>query len=110
MRPILWDDGTRFDDPNARWGDSGSYLLQPGDPGYVNTAPATGGGSAKKKGTENGSGGLLAYGVGGVKYRFENLVFHVERITPVLGKVSDPDIVPEEPFAALNGEGSAEEF
>jgi hypothetical protein len=66
--------------------------------------------SAKKKGTENGSGGLLAYGVGGVKYRFENLVFHVERITPVLGKVSDPDIVPEEPFAALNGEGSAEEF
>jgi hypothetical protein len=52
MRPILWDDGTRFDDPNARWGDSGSYLLQPGDPGYVNTAPATGGGSAKKKGSQ----------------------------------------------------------
>jgi hypothetical protein len=66
--------------------------------------------SAKKKGTENGSGGLLAYGVGGVEDRFENLMFHVERIAPVLGEVSDPDIVPEESFAALNGEGSAEEF
>jgi hypothetical protein len=66
--------------------------------------------SPKKKGTENGSGGLLAYWVRGVEYRFENLVFHVERITPVLGEVSDPDIVTEESFAALNGEGSAEEF
>jgi len=66
--------------------------------------------SAKKKGTENGSGGLLAYGVGRVEYRFENLVFHVERIAPVLGEVSNPDVVAEESFAALNGEGSAEEF
>jgi len=65
---------------------------------------------AKKKGTENGSGGLLAYWVRGVEYRFENLVFHIERIAPVLGEVSDPDIVTEESFAALNGEGSAEEF
>ena len=37
-------------------------------------------------------------------------MFHVERIAPVLGEVSDPDIVTEESFAALNGEGSAEEF
>jgi hypothetical protein len=65
---------------------------------------------AKKKGTENGSSGLLAYGVGGVEYRFENLVFHIERIAPMLGEVSDPDIVTEDSFAALNGEGSAEEF
>jgi hypothetical protein len=34
MKTIYWDDGTTFDDPNARWGDP-SYLLEPGDPGYV---------------------------------------------------------------------------
>ena len=34
MRPIRWDDGTRWDDPNARWG-SPSYVLEPGDPGYI---------------------------------------------------------------------------
>ena len=34
MRPILWDDGTLWDDPNAYWGDP-SYVLEPGDPGYV---------------------------------------------------------------------------
>jgi hypothetical protein len=34
MRPILFDSGVRFDDVNARWG-SPSYLLEPGDPGYV---------------------------------------------------------------------------
>ncbi|MBL9130987.1 MAG: hypothetical protein JNG86_07300 [Verrucomicrobiaceae bacterium] len=45
MRPIYWDDGTRYDDPNAYWGDGdgagngGSYMLEPGDPGYVQTAP-----------------------------------------------------------------------
>jgi hypothetical protein len=47
MRPIRWDDGTRYDDVNARWGDSGSYLLESGDPGHVNTTP--GDGSSKKK-------------------------------------------------------------
>jgi hypothetical protein len=49
MRPIYWDDGTRYDDVNARWGDP-SYVLEPGDPGYVNTAPPTppGGGSTRK--------------------------------------------------------------
>lgn len=36
MRPIFWDDGTRMDDPNARWGNP-SYVLEPGDEGYVNT-------------------------------------------------------------------------
>jgi hypothetical protein len=38
MRVLRWDDGTRFDDPNARWGDP-SYVLEPGDPGYVGPAP-----------------------------------------------------------------------
>jgi hypothetical protein len=47
MKPVTWDSGVRWDDPNLRWG-SPSYLLEPGDPGYVNTAPATGGGAAKK--------------------------------------------------------------
>ena len=35
MRPIFYDDGTRWDDPNARWG----FMLEPGDEGYV--APPT---------------------------------------------------------------------
>jgi hypothetical protein len=34
MRPILWGSGVKYGDPNARWG-SPSYLLEPGDPGYV---------------------------------------------------------------------------
>jgi len=52
MKPVTWDSGVSWDDPNLRWGDP-SYLLEPGDPGYVNTAPATPvGGSAKKKGTK----------------------------------------------------------
>ncbi len=34
MRTAYWDSGLRFDDPNLRWGDP-SYLLEPGDPGYV---------------------------------------------------------------------------
>lgn len=36
MKPIHWDDGTRFDDPNAYWG----FRLEPGDPGYVVPAPS----------------------------------------------------------------------
>ena len=52
MKPVTWDSGVSWDDPNLRWGDP-SFLLEPGDPGYVNTAPATPvGGSAKKKGTK----------------------------------------------------------
>jgi len=31
---MRWGDGTKFGDPNARWG-SPSYVLEPGDPGYV---------------------------------------------------------------------------
>jgi hypothetical protein len=38
MRTIRWDDGTRWDDPNARWGDP-SYVLEPGDPGYIPPNP-----------------------------------------------------------------------
>ena len=34
MKPISWDGGWHFDDPNLRWGDP-SYVLEPGDPGYV---------------------------------------------------------------------------
>jgi hypothetical protein len=29
-----WDSGVRWDDPNFYWGDP-SYILEPGDPGYV---------------------------------------------------------------------------
>ena len=34
MKTATWDSGLRWDDPNLRWGDP-SYLLEPGDPGYV---------------------------------------------------------------------------
>ena len=34
MKTAYWDSGLHFDDPNLRWGDP-SYLLEPGDPGYV---------------------------------------------------------------------------
>lgn len=34
MKPVTWDSGVRWDDPNLRWGDP-SYLLEPGDPGYT---------------------------------------------------------------------------
>ena len=34
MRVATFDSGLRFDDKNLRWG-SPSYLLEPGDPGYV---------------------------------------------------------------------------
>jgi hypothetical protein len=33
--------------------------------------------SAKKEGTENGSSGLLTYGIGGVENGFENLMVHI---------------------------------
>ena len=39
MRPIKYGDGTRYGDKNARWGSPFSYVLQPGDPGYVADGP-----------------------------------------------------------------------
>ncbi len=42
MRPMLWDNGEVWDDPNAYWADSGNYILEPGDPGYVIPPPAEG--------------------------------------------------------------------
>jgi hypothetical protein len=38
VRPLIWGDGTKWGDPNARWG-SPSYVLEPGDPGYVPVPP-----------------------------------------------------------------------
>ena len=34
MKTIKYGDGTRYGDPNTRWGNP-SYRLEPGDPGYV---------------------------------------------------------------------------
>ncbi len=39
MKIACWDSGLRWDDPNLRWG-SPAYLLEPGDPGYVDPFPA----------------------------------------------------------------------
>jgi len=38
MKPASWDSNFRWNDPNLRWG-SPSYLLEPGDPGYVPDPP-----------------------------------------------------------------------
>jgi len=38
MKIVTWDSGFRFDDPNLYWGNP-SYLLEPGDPGYVDPNP-----------------------------------------------------------------------
>lgn len=38
MRIATFDSGLRFDDPNLYWGNP-SYLLEPGDPGYVDPNP-----------------------------------------------------------------------
>jgi len=38
MRTLRFDSGEHFDDPNARWGNP-SYVLEPGDPGYVPPSP-----------------------------------------------------------------------
>lgn len=38
MKPVNWDSGVKWGDPNLRWGDP-SYLLEPGDPGYTPPFP-----------------------------------------------------------------------
>ncbi len=38
MRTVHYDDGTRYDDPNFYWGDP-SFVLEPGDVGYIAPAP-----------------------------------------------------------------------
>lgn len=38
MRVLRWGDGTKWGDPNAYWGNP-SYVLEPGDPGYVGAIP-----------------------------------------------------------------------
>ena len=40
MRPAILDEDFTFDDPNLYWGDP-SYILEPGDPGYVPVMPFT---------------------------------------------------------------------
>jgi hypothetical protein len=53
MKPLTWDSGCRWDDPNARWGDP-SYLLEPGDSGYTPPpAPPDSLPSVPKKRTKN---------------------------------------------------------
>lgn len=51
MRTAYWDSGDpemHFDNPNLRWG-SPSYLLEPGDPGYVPPLPSVNQTNKKKK-------------------------------------------------------------
>jgi len=51
LRVMRWGDGTKWGDPNARWG-SPSYVLEPGDPGYV-PPPVPPNPPTKKKGRKN---------------------------------------------------------
>jgi hypothetical protein len=54
MKPIRWNDGSRWNDPNLRWGNP-SYRLEPGDPGYIpTTPPRTTMNTRKFKGTLSG--------------------------------------------------------
>jgi len=51
MRIVRFDQGFHLDDPNIRFGatdDAPAVQLQPGDPGYINTAPLTGASASKK--------------------------------------------------------------
>lgn len=51
MRIVRFDQGFHLDDPNIRFGatdDAPAVQLQPGDPGYINTAPPMGANSPKK--------------------------------------------------------------
>jgi hypothetical protein len=48
MKPITWNSGYKWNDPNLRWG-SPSYVLEPGDPGYVDPNPFAGANNKKKK-------------------------------------------------------------
>jgi len=41
MRPLSWNDGTTWNNPNAYFGNP-SYVLEPGDPGYVVPPPLAG--------------------------------------------------------------------
>ena len=66
--------------------------------------------STEKKGTENSSGGLFAYGIRGIEHGFEHFVFHVEGVAAVLGKVADAYVMSGGSFSTLDGNGPAEEF
>jgi hypothetical protein len=48
MKIVTWDSGFRFDDPNLYWGNP-SYLLEPGDPGYVDPNPLASATNKKNK-------------------------------------------------------------
>uniref|UniRef100_UPI003783CA8F fibronectin type III domain-containing protein n=1 Tax=Prosthecobacter sp. TaxID=1965333 RepID=UPI003783CA8F len=50
MKPVTWDSGVTWDDKNLRWGNP-SYLLEPGDPGYIHTAPASAAANTQKRHT-----------------------------------------------------------
>jgi hypothetical protein len=47
----------------------------------------------KEKRTENRPSGLFIDGIRRIENRFENLMFHVQCVAPVLREVTHPDIV-----------------
>ena len=66
--------------------------------------------TTEKKGTEDGTSGLFAYGIGRIEDGFEYLVFHIESVAAVLRKVTDAYVMSGGSFSALDGYGPAEEF
>ncbi len=66
--------------------------------------------TTEKKGTEDGTSGLFAYGIGRIEDGFEYLVFHIESVAAVLRKVTDAYVMSGGSLSALDGNGSAEEF
>jgi hypothetical protein len=97
MRTIHFDDGTRWDDPNARWGDP-SYLLEPGDPGYVAPVPINQPQKRRKHMTRNSyyptrSNTGLAMAVASV--RLSNIIRYAANFVP------QPTFAPDDGTAAL---------
>ena len=66
--------------------------------------------TTEKKGTENSSSGLFAYGIRRIEDGFEHFVFHIESVAAVLRKVTDAYVMSGGSFSTLDGNSPAEEF
>ncbi len=66
--------------------------------------------TTEKKGTENSSSGLFAYGIRRIEDGLEYFVFHIESVAAVLRKVANAYVMSGGSFSTLDGNGPAEEF
>ena len=66
--------------------------------------------AAKEKRAENGAGGLFRNGIGDIEHALENGLPDVEHLDAMLGKVTNPDVVPEVALALLHRQNAGEQF